>query len=112
VSFNHANLNDNGSELTVSVSRGLQCIHIVRFPLCVDPLFTTSLHSHSLNPLLTLRFAVSLKRSADSDGGQKWQLKHFSTIDISASYPSPDAQVSSVHEDIELDLLDPLKHRE
>jgi len=31
------------------------------------------------NPILTLRFALSLRKSADPEGGKKWELSHFSS---------------------------------
>jgi len=43
---------------------------------------------------LTLRFAISLKKAADPQGGQKWQLKHFSTIRFSVG-PTPDAEMAN-----------------
>ena len=52
-----------------------------------------------------MRFAVSLKRSADPDGGQEWQLKHFSSVNF-ASRLSPDLQMSTVRDDIEMEPLD------
>ncbi|KAF9646554.1 hypothetical protein BDM02DRAFT_3118500, partial [Thelephora ganbajun] len=59
------------------------------------------------NPILTLRFAVSLKRSADPEGGQEWQLKHFTSINF-ADVPLPDTQVSDVCDDIEMDPVNSL----
>jgi hypothetical protein len=53
-----------------------------------------------------MRFAVSLKRSADPKGDEEWQLKHFSTVKF-ASDPVPDSQVSGDHGDIEMYLTDP-----
>ena len=52
-----------------------------------------------------MRFAVSLKRSADPDGGQEWQLKHFSSVHF-AGGPSSDVRLSAVYESVEMDTLD------
>ena len=60
----------------------------------------------SLNPVLTMRFAVSLKRSADPGGRQEWQLRHFSSISFAAS-PLHAAQTSTPCEDIEIDQIPP-----
>jgi len=49
-----------------------------------------------------MRFAVSLKRSADPDGGQEWQLKHFSSANFGTG-PLSGVQVSGVFESIEMD---------
>jgi hypothetical protein len=84
----------------------MKCIWTVRSP-CVESLVTNS-QAHlicSLNPVLTMRFALSLKRSADPGGGEEWQLKHFSTVKF-ASGPSPDTQVSAVGDDIEMDHVE------
>lgn len=52
-----------------------------------------------------MRFAISLRRSADPDGEEEWQLKHFSSINF-ASGPSFGAQVSTIRENIEMGLVD------
>lgn len=52
-----------------------------------------------------MRFAISLKQSADPDGEQEWQLKHFSSVKF-ARGPSLDTRVSVVRESIEMDLVD------
>jgi len=52
-----------------------------------------------LNPILTMRFALSLKRSADPEGGQEWRLKHFTSADF---IPPTDTQMSTISEDIEM----------
>ena len=57
-----------------------------------------------------MRFALSLKRSADPDGGEEWQLKHFSSAKF-ASDPSPGTQMSAAHDDIGIDSLDPSNGR-
>lgn len=51
-----------------------------------------------------------MKRSADSDGSQDWQLRHFSTVKF-ASGDFPGTQVFTVREDIEMDPVDPLDPR-
>ena len=48
-----------------------------------------------------MRFAVSLRRSADPDGGQEWQAKHFSTVGFVAG-ASRGTQASAIQETIEL----------
>ena len=53
-----------------------------------------------------MRFAVSLKRSADPDGGQEWGLTHLSSINF-AGDPSADTQASTVYENVEMDPLGP-----
>ena len=52
-----------------------------------------------------MRFGVSLRRSADPDRGQEWDLTHFTTVSF-AGGPSLDTQASTVHENIEMDPLD------
>ena len=54
----------------------------------------------SITPVLAMRFAVSLKRSADPKGGQEWQLSHFTSIDFGG-------RVSTVRENVEMGLVDP-----
>ena len=59
----------------------------------------------SINPILTMRFAVSLKRSADPHSEREWQLMHFSAINF-VSGPTP---ATGAHpEDIELDPVSPV----
>jgi len=48
-----------------------------------------------------------LKRSADPDGGEEWQTSHFSSVCFANNH-SPDAQVSGVCQDIEVDHVGPL----
>ena len=48
-----------------------------------------------------MRFAVSLKRSADPKGGQEWQLSHFTSINFGR-------QTSTVRENVEMGLVDSL----
>jgi hypothetical protein len=57
-----------------------------------------------------MRFAVSLKRSADPEGEEEWQVKHFSTVRF-APYPSPDTQVSGDYEETGVYPLGPLDGR-
>ena len=52
-----------------------------------------------------MRFAVSLKRSADPDAGQGWRVAHFSSANF-AGGSSPATQVSAVRDDIEMGLVD------
>lgn len=56
----------------------------------------------SFNPILTLRFAISLRKSADPNGGQQWEVTHFNTPHFARAV-SPDTQVSTIHENIEMD---------
>ena len=56
-----------------------------------------------------MRFAVSLKRSADPEGGEDWRLKHFSSVHF-VDDPG-DTQVLGVHQGIEMDHVDPLSGR-
>ena len=53
---------------------------------------------------------ITLKQSADPDGGEEWQLKHFSSVQFK-TLPSPDARVSTIREDIEMDPVDHLNHQ-
>ena len=52
-----------------------------------------------------MRFAVSLKRSADPEAGQKWQLTHFSLANFAGS-ASSSARVLTVRDNIEFGLVD------
>ena len=54
-----------------------------------------------------MRFAVSLKRSADPEGEEEWQVKHFSTARFASRHLS-DSEVSDDHVDIEMDIPDTL----
>ena len=56
-----------------------------------------------------MRFAVSLKRSADPEGGEDWQLKHFSSVHFVGD--SGDTLVLGVHQGIEMDRVEPLSGR-
>ena len=83
----------------------MKCIRTVCL-LCRS-LFTNSGANaiSSINPILTMRFAVSLKRSADPKSRREWQLMHFSTINF-VSGPPP---VTGAHpEDIEMDPASPV----
>jgi len=51
-----------------------------------------------------MRFAVSLKRSADPEVGQKWRLEHFSSANF-AGIPSSSTRVSTVRDNIEFGLV-------
>ena len=53
---------------------------------------------------MTPRFAVSLRRSADPDGGERWQLKDSSPVNF-AGGTLADAQACAVGENIEIDPL-------
>ena len=57
-----------------------------------------------------MRFAVSLKRSADPEGGQEWELSHFSSVNFASASP-PDMQVSAIRENIEMDFIDTPNNR-
>jgi len=60
-----------------------------------------------INPILTMRFAVSLKRSADPNSEREWQLMHFSAINFVSAPP----RATNAHpEDIEMDPVDPVNH--
>lgn len=54
-----------------------------------------------INPILTMRFAVSLKKSADPTSQREWQVMHFSAINF-VSGPPP-AAMGAHPEDIEMD---------
>ena len=41
---------------------------------------------------MTLRFAIALKKSANPEGGEKWQLKHFSTLEFANGTPADDRE--------------------
>ena len=58
----------------------------------------------SLNPVLTARFAVSLKRSADPDGGQECGLGHFTSVSFNSGSLSG-VQVQANPENIEMGLV-------
>ena len=99
------NSNRKDSQLIVPTLRP-KCIWTVRLH-CRH--FVTGGQAHlifSLNPILTMRFAVSLKRSADPDGGQEWQLSHFSSVGFGDD-TSPDIQVAPVRDNIEMDPIYP-----
>ena len=53
-----------------------------------------------------MRFAVSLRRSADPQAKQEWELKHFSSLNFTSD-PSPDTRMSAVRGNIEMGLADP-----
>ena len=98
-------LNNNGSRLTIHTSRNevhMGCTFTLHQSLAtnseVDLLY-------SLNPILSMRFAVSLRRSADPDSGDEWQLKHFSTVDFGT--PSSNARASAIQQHIEMGPLGP-----
>ena len=57
-----------------------------------------------------MRFVVSLKRAADPDGGQEWQLEHFSSINF-YSNPSSGTRAAAVCENIEMDPAYPPNNR-
>ena len=57
-----------------------------------------------------MRFAVSLKRAANPDGGQEWRLEHFSSADFCGK-PLPGVQTSSICENIEMDPVGPPNDR-
>lgn len=103
-------LNNNGSWLTVPILRnevrmGCTCA------LCRRLVVGNQTHLVcSLNPILTMRFAISLKRSADPNGGREWQLTHSSSVNF-ASGPLLDTWVSGIHENIEMDPIDPPNDR-
>jgi len=64
-------------------------------------------HLHcSINPVLTMRFVISLKRAADPEGGHEWRLEDFSSADF-YSNPSSDTRVATVCENIEMDPVYP-----
>jgi len=56
-----------------------------------------------ITPILTMRFAVSLKRSADPEAGQGWRVAHFSSANFTNS--SPATQVAAVRDNIEMGHL-------
>ena len=54
---------------------------------------------------MTIRCVLSLRRSADPEGGQKWQLEHLTTIDITSDC-SASAQVPAACEPAGIDPVD------
>lgn len=93
-------------ELTTLTS-GVKCIWAVRSSNF--SLFSSS-EAYcvcSLNPVLTMRFAVSLKRSADPEGEEEWRVGHFSTARFASRHLS-DSEVSGDRVDIEADIPDTL----
>ena len=54
---------------------------------------------------MTLRFVLSLKKSADPEGGQEWQLSHFSTIEF-ANGPPPGSRDFTTSDGVETDFVD------
>ena len=54
---------------------------------------------------MTLRFVLSLKKSADPEGGQEWQLSHFSTIEF-ANGPPPGSRDFTTSDGVETVLVD------
>ena len=107
---NAFDLNVNGSQLIVSTLSNeahMDCT----CTLCRSLVTGNSTHLiSSLNPVLSMRFAVSLKRSADPEGGQEWELSHFSSVNFASQTP-PDMQASSVRENIEMDFIDTPNNR-
>jgi len=63
-----------------------------------------------LNPILAMRFAVSLKRAVDPESEQAWQVKHFTSLNF-ATRPSHNTPVSGVSGGIELETVRPLVRR-
>jgi len=63
-----------------------------------------------INPILSMRFALSLKRSADPGGGQEWRLNHFTSANFDGS-PSSYTQKPAVSEDFEMDAVGPRERR-
>ena len=51
-----------------------------------------------------MRFAVSLKRSADPEAGQEWRVAHFSSANFAGGSSSV-TQVSAVRDNIEMGLV-------
>jgi len=54
-----------------------------------------------INPVLTLRFAISLRKSADPEGEQEWQLTHFNTPHFARPH-SPGTRVPAMRESVEM----------
>jgi len=51
-----------------------------------------------------MRFAVSLKRSADPEAGQEWRLAHFSSANFAGS-SSSSTRVLTVRDNLEFGLV-------
>ena len=49
---------------------------------------------------------ISLRKSANPEGGQKWELKHFSSIEFTRG-PPVDSQGSVARENVEMEPIDP-----
>ena len=58
-----------------------------------------------------MRFAISLKRAANPDGGQEWRLEHFSAVKFDSG-PSSGTEESIDCEHIEMDPLEPPNDRQ
>ena len=56
----------------------------------------------SINPLLTMRFALSLKRSADSDKAQEWKSTQITSAGNFASSPLSPVHLSAALDGIEM----------
>lgn len=52
-----------------------------------------------------MRFIVSLRKSADPEGGQKWKLAHLTTLRFTSD-PPVDTQDLAACETVETDLID------
>ena len=80
----------------------IKCIWAVR--LHHLNLFATSSQTHqdcSVSPILTMRFALSLRRCVDYGDGQEWQSKHLPSINLGG--PPRNVGVPVVYENIEMD---------
>ena len=60
----------------------------------------------SFNPILTLRFAISLRKAANPEGEQQWGVTHFNTPRFSGLV-SPGVHAPAVYENfLEMDAVD------
>jgi len=65
---------------------------------------------YSVNPILTMRFALSLKRSADSGAQQEWRSTQVTSSGLGGGVLSA-VHVSSAREGIEMGPVGPQKGR-
>ena len=105
-------------QLTISTSRNevrMDCTPTLRQPLSAAAKLTLIC---SVCPILTMRFALSLKRTADTGHGTEWR-------DTSASLPGPsyftsvkfagsssNTRASTAHVGIEMNPVNPLNDRQ
>jgi len=75
--------------------------------ICLYRSLVTSSSTHlfcSLNPVLAMRFAISLRRSADQDSWREGNSTNPSSVKFAG--PLPGTEVSAIGENIEMDPID------